>query len=149
MEFRFVFFTVISALLVATVYSSSYMYQVFVEAVIMDGISCSPQDNGKTYCCANIWDGKPLSPNITYCTTCDDTKPPSNCTERERPLVEDNPGGDLSNVLEGGAAKGGVFEEPEDNGMTFSENVAPKSGGIIEEPEETEKTFTEKNNTDD
>ena len=62
-------------------------------------------------------------------------------------MVEDNLGGDLTNVLEGGAVKGGVFEVSEDNDMTFSENVAPKSGGIIEEPEETEKTFTEKNNT--
>ena len=67
------------------------MVQVFVEAVIDGGVSCSPQDGGKTYCCASVIDKNGFGPT-TYCTTCDDTNPPSNCTTREKPKVVENPG---------------------------------------------------------
>lgn len=56
-----------------------------------------------------------------------DTNPPSNCTEREKPLVVVNPGKVLSNVLEGG-----VLEEPTIQ-PKLSENVIPKGGGVLDE----------------
>lgn len=143
MEFRFVLFTAMSALLATAIYSSSYPFQVFVEAVIQGEVSCSPQDGGKTYCCASVKDKDNAYGYTTYCTTCDDTNPPSNCTEREIPKVVENPGRDLSNILEGGVLIGGVLEVPERN-MTFSEKVAPKSGGVLEIPEET---FNEENDS--
>ena len=145
MEFRFVLFTVMPTLLVTAICSSSYMSQLFVEAAIYGGVSCSPQDGGKTYCCASVIDKNGFS-TTTYCTTCDDTNPPSNCTEREKPKVLENPGRDLSNILQGGVSKGVL--EPSESNMTFSEKIAPKSGGVFELPEDKDsKTFNEENNT--
>jgi len=119
------------------------MYQLFVGAVIDGGVSCSPQDGGKTYCCASVIDKNGYS-TTTYCTTCDDTNPPSNCTPRETPKAVKNPGKDLSSILEGGVTKG-VLELPERN-MTFSEKIAPKSGEIFELPEDS-IVFNDENNT--
>jgi hypothetical protein len=128
----------------------------FVEGLIDGEISCSPQGNGKTYCCASVSDDpdKPYRTE-TWCTTCDETKLPSNCSKREQPLTV-QPGKDLSNILQGGVSKGVL--EPSERNMTFSEKIAPKSGGIFELPEDKDsktfneedkdsKTFNEENNT--
>jgi len=146
MEFRFVLFTVISAILVTAIYSSSSMF-ISIEGKIDGDISCSPQGNGKTYCCADILDKNGYT-STTYCTMCDDTKPPSNCSKRERPLIVQEPGKDLSNILEGGVLKNprGELPELQQSNTTFSDKVAPKSGGVFELPEES-KTFNEENNT--
>jgi hypothetical protein len=140
-------FTVISALLVTAVYSSYYMSQVFVEAVIDGDISCSPQGNGKTYCCADILDKNGHS-STTYCTMCDDTKPPSNCSKREQPMIVQDPGNDLSKTLGGGILKNpkGELSEFQQSNTTFSDKVGPKSGGVFKLPEES-KTFNDENNT--
>ena len=147
MEFRFVLFTVISAILVGAIYSSSSMF-LSIEGVIDGDISCSPQGNGKTYCCASVKDKDNIYGYTTYCTTCDDTNPPSNCTPRETPKAVKNPGKDLSNILEGGVLKNprGELPELQQSNTTFSDKVAPKSGGVFELPEES-KTFNEENNT--
>jgi hypothetical protein len=146
MEFRSVLFTVISAILVISIYSSSPMFP-SVEGVIDGDISCSPQGNGKTYCCADILDKNGYT-STTYCTMCDDTKPPSNCSKRERPLTVQEPGKYLSNILEGGVLKNprGELPELQQSNTTFSDKVAPKSGRVFELPEEG-KTFNEENNT--
>lgn len=124
-------------MLVLSIYSSSGMF-VFADT-IRGGISCSPQGNGKTYCCASVDENKPgIFTNVTYCTTCDATNPPSNCTEREKPLVVANPGKVLSNVLEGG-----VLEEPKTQ-PELSEDLFPKGQGVLEQ-EENNNTFTKSN----
>jgi hypothetical protein len=105
MKFRSVIFVVISVLLVGAIHISSSPFQVFVEGAIIGGVSCSPQGGGKTYCCASVDEGE-IYVNTTYCTTCDDTNPPSNCTPREKPKAVVNPGRDLSNILEGGVLEG-------------------------------------------
>jgi hypothetical protein len=74
----------------------------------------------------------------TYCTTCDDTNPPSNCTPREKPAAIVNPGRDLTNMLEGG-----VLEEPKTQ-PKLTEDVFPKGGGVLEQ-EENNNTFTKSN----
>jgi len=127
----------LSVMLVLSVYSSSSMF-LFVEGVIHGGITCSPQGNGKTYCCASVYDKDDIYVGTTYCTTCDDTNPPSNCTEREKPLVVVNPGKVLSNVLEGG-----VLEDPTTQ-PKLSDDVFPKDQGVLEQ-EENNNTFTESN----
>ena len=150
MDFRFVLFTVMSALLVTAIYSSSYMFQGFVEAVIDGGISCSPQGDGKTYCCADILDKNGYT-STTYCTMCDDTKPPSNCSPREKPMVLGDPGKDLPRILAGGVLKNPSGELPklEQSNSTFSDKVAPKSGGVFElQPEEKDSKINEDNYTD-
>lgn len=118
---------VLSVMLVLSVFSSSMF--LFVQGVIDGGISCSPQGGGKTYCCASVYDkNDPYSIATTYCTTCDDTNPPSNCTPREKPAAIVNPGRDLSNILEGG-----VLEQP-----TTPPSRGPagplKEGGVLEQP---------------
>ena len=130
-------FVVISSLLVAAIYSPSYMF-LFVEGRIVGDISCSPQGNGKTYCCASVDEGTTYGAYTAYCTTCDDTKPPSNCTEREKPMVVVNPGKVLSNVLESD-----VLEEPTTQ-PKLSDDVFPKGGGVLEQ-EENNNTFTKSN----
>jgi hypothetical protein len=49
----------------------------------------------------------------TWCTTCDDTKPPSNCSKREQPMTVQDPGKDLSKTLAGGILKNPKGELPE------------------------------------
>jgi hypothetical protein len=116
---------VLSLMLILSVYSSSFTF-LLVEGVIDGNITCNPQGDGKTYCCADIFD-KDGYHTTTYCTTCDDTNPPSNCTKRERPLTV-NPSNDLSNILEGG-----VLEQPSTN-QKLNKDVAPGTAEIIEEP---------------
>jgi hypothetical protein len=119
--------SIIAAVMLAgLVYSSSSTF-LFVEGVIDGGVSCSPQDGGKTYCCASVLDKNGYT-TTTYCTTCDDTNPPSNCTPREKPLVV-NPGRHLSNILEATQTlpnlsqsvgpRGGVLQT--ENNLTFSQ----------------------------
>ncbi len=114
-------------MLVVCAYGSSSMF-LFVSGAIEGGITCSPQGGGKTYCCASVKDPDNTYGYTTYCTTCDDTNPPSNCSEREIPLVVANPGKVLSDVLEGG-----VLEEPT-TPPKLGQNVIPREGGVLEDP---------------
>jgi hypothetical protein len=105
MNFRLVFFIAATVLIVASVYALSSPLSVFVEArKTVTEISCYPQDNGKTRCCGSEVDDKLVYgyTGVTYCTTCDDTNPPSHCTPREkveRTVVK--PGTDVLNALKG------------------------------------------------
>ena len=120
---------IIVAVMLGSVYSSSSI----VEGVIDGGVSCSPQGGGKTYCCASVKDKDNIYGNTTYCTTCDDTNPPSNCTPREKPMAVLNPGRDLSNALESSVLEGATTGQranisiiPEgilqtENNLTFSQ----------------------------
>ena len=136
MRGRSVILVVISSLLVAAIYSPSYMFQVFVEGAIDGNVICSPQ-NGKTYCCASVLEEGSTYP-VAYCTTCDNTNPPSNCTEREKAKVVVNPEKGLSDVL-----GGGVLEEPKTQ-PKLSDDVFPKGQGVLDQ-EENNNTFTKSN----
>jgi hypothetical protein len=121
-------------MLIASVYSLTSAFQ-FVEGKIDGDISCSSQGNGKTYCCANILDKNGYT-STTYCTMCDDTSPPSNCSPRERPMVV-NPGGDLSNILEGTVLGdvGKLTEQPVLEQQTANVTILP--GGSIQSNDTT------------
>ena len=125
MNFRFVAFTAATVLIIASVYALSFPIQVFVEArkTVVD-ISCYPQDNGKTRCCGTeVNDKLPTYEGVTYCTTCDDTNPPSHCTPREkveRTVVK--PGTDVLNALKG--SKGLELTTP---GATTDNTKVPKN----------------------
>jgi hypothetical protein len=108
MNFRFVAFATATILIVASVYALSSPTKVFVEArkTVVE-ISCYPQDNGKTRCCGSEVDDKLVYgyTGVTYCTTCDDTNPPSHCTPREKIERETvKPGTDVLNTLKGSKA---------------------------------------------
>ena len=126
MNFSFVAFTAATVLIIASVYSLSSPIQVFVEArkTVVE-ISCYPQDNGKTRCCGSEVDDKLVYgyTGVTYCTTCDDTNPPSHCTPREkveRTVVK--PGTDVLNALKG--SKGLELTTP---GATTDNTKVPKN----------------------
>ena len=73
--------------LVLSIYASTYTFPIFVEArKSVTEIECYPQDGGKTRCCGSEVDDKLIYgyTGVTYCTTCDNTQPPSNCTPREK-----------------------------------------------------------------
>jgi hypothetical protein len=123
---------ILVGLLVGSFYTSSSMF-VFVQALIDGTIMCSPQGNGKTYSCASVIDKNGYT-TTTYCTTCDDTSPPSNCSPREKPRAVVIPGRDLSNILEGA-----VLENPNTVGPKFSQ----KFGEIPQS--ENNLTFTQAN----
>jgi hypothetical protein len=144
--------------LFGALYTSSPI-SLFVEGAIIGEVSCSPQGGGKTYCCASVSDkGDYGDTTTTYCTTCDDTNPPSNCTPREKPKAIVNPGRDLSNILEGS-----VLEQPtttpklhkdvtpesegleEPNTNQQNNNVFEKEQGLLEEQAENDKTFSRAN----
>jgi hypothetical protein len=113
--------TIVGVIIMGSTLSSTIL---FANGKIDGDISCSPQGDGKTYCCADILDKNGYT-STTYCTMCDDTKPPSNCTKRERPMTVTNPGL-LSNILEG-----------EGPGKTSVEgqraNISTLTGGILQE----------------
>lgn len=105
MNFRFSFIAA-DVLIVASVYALSSPIQVFVEArKTVTEISCYPQDNGKTRCCGSEVDDKLVYgyTGVTYCTTCDDTNPPSHCTPCEKIERQGTvkPGTDVLNALKG------------------------------------------------
>src|SRR5918994_3515184 len=126
MDTKYLIFVVISALLVAGVYISSSTFYVFAKGTELGDISCYPQD-GTTRCCADEYEegGWPATGN-TFCTTCDNTNPPSNCTPREKVRAVVDVGKDLLNTLTGldvkpGTAEPKVPKEPAfDNGLTTS-----------------------------
>jgi hypothetical protein len=128
-------FVMLSALLVGAIYFSSST-SIFVEAKLDSDITCSPQDGGKTYCCAQVLD-KDGYHTTTYCTTCDDTKPPSNCTPRERPMTQVNPGRDLSNIL------GSTVLEESTTLPNLSQSLGANRGGVLQT--ENNLTFSQAN----
>lgn len=136
MDTKFVIWAAISALLVLTIYSSSITLEVSgaTKGVI---ICSSTNDPSKVLCCQSEFDDKG---NVvaTWCTTCDHTNPPSNCTPREKATTEPNPGRQLSTVL-----GGGVLEEPKTQ-PKLGEDIFPKGGGVLEQ-EENNNTFTKSN----
>ena len=109
------------AMFAGSVLNSSSMF-LFVEGAIVEGsIMCSPQGNGKTYCCASVRGPEDFgSMTTTWCTMCDDTNPPSNCTPREKPKAV-SPGRDLSTILEGGTLP------------TLNQTVSPRAAGVAEQ----------------
>jgi hypothetical protein len=93
-------------LIITSIYVLSSSLTPFVEAIkkkVIE-ISCSPQDNGKTRCCGSEVDDFHVYgyTGVVYCTTCDDTNPPSHCTPREKiEKTSVNPGSDVLNALKG------------------------------------------------
>ena len=128
MNFRLVSFIAATALIIASVYAlSSSLPVLFVEArkTVVE-ISCYPQDNGKTRCCGSEVDDKLVYgyTGVTYCTTCDDTNPPSHCTPREKIEREGTvkPGIDVLNALKG--SKGLDVKTPS---LTTDNTKVPKN----------------------
>ena len=74
----------IAALALALIYTSSSTSLVFGKKTVTE-ITCYPQD-GKTRCCGSEVDDQLVYgyTGVTYCTTCDNTSPPSNCSPREK-----------------------------------------------------------------
>ena len=130
-----VIFALISFLIVLTINSSFFSFE--VSGVTRGKIWCMETDSSreKVQCCQSEFDSKGNFLN-TWCTTCDNTQPPSNCSPRENanPVA---PSREVMDVLQGGVFKnpqvvpeleqeedsktGGVFEQPESNN-TLSEN---------------------------
>jgi len=99
-----VIFVAVSVLIIVSIYVSSTTLPIFVEArKIVTNIDCWPQDGGKTRCCGSEVDDMSIygQGTATYCTTCDDTQPPSNCTPREKiESAKNSPLDVLNNDLE-------------------------------------------------
>ena len=85
-------FVVISFLAIALILNSSYRFDVFAKPKLTRGpISCAPliNDDRLVRCCQTQTDSAGLE--LTYCTFCDNTNPPSNCSPRTKPLREQPP----------------------------------------------------------
>lgn len=147
MKSRFGIFMVAISILVGSSYSSFSPF-LFVNGVIDGGITCSPQGGGKTYCCASVKDKDNIYGYTTYCTTCDDTNPPSNCTPREKPKAIVNPGKDLSNILEGRTV-GKLSTLPDIPGLEGQRaNITILSGGILQKDNNLTLTQNETSSND-
>lgn len=104
MNFSVFAFIAVTVLIFASVYASTSSIQVFGKAShTVTDIECHPQGNGKTRCCGTVVNNDlPTYEGITYCTTCDDTNPPSHCTPREKiEKTTVNPGSSVLNALTG------------------------------------------------
>src|SRR5580765_2806409 len=124
MNFRVFAFIAATVLIFASVYASSSSIQVFGKAShTVTDIECHSQGNGKTRCCGTVVNNDlPTYEGITYCTTCDDTNPPSHCTPREKIERTDvKAGTDVLNALKG--SKGLDLTTP---GVT-TDNKVPKN----------------------
>jgi hypothetical protein len=139
MDFRFIPFTATVILVIASIYVLTSPTQVLVEArkTVID-ITCHSQGNGKTRCCGDEADEKMVSglTGVVYCTTCDDTNPPSHCTPREKidkgsilGLVK--PGSDVLNALKG--SKGLDVKSPSTTTdiTKLPKNFTSKSGELL------------------
>jgi hypothetical protein len=107
LNFRVFAFIAATVLIFASAYASSSSIQVFGKAShTVTDIECHSQGNGKTRCCGTVVNNDlPTYEGITYCTTCDDTNPPSHCTPREKIERTDvKPGTDVLNTLKGSKA---------------------------------------------
>jgi hypothetical protein len=113
METKLLIFVASAVIFIGSVYSSSTF---IVEGRIDGDVVCNSQGNGKTYCCASVFTPSGIS-TVTYCTMCNDTNPPSNCSPREKPRFIVNPGKELSNILEG---KNVLEVQPTDNNLTMN-----------------------------
>jgi hypothetical protein len=126
MNFSVFAFIAATVLIFASVYASTSSIQVFGKAShTVTDIECHPQGNGKTRCCGTVVNNDlPTYEGITYCTTCDDTNPPSHCTPREK--VERTgivkPGTDVLNALKG--SKGLDVKSPS---LTMDNTKVPKN----------------------
>lgn len=137
MKSGLVILIVVTVMLVGSVYSLS----TFGRETIVGGVNCTPQGGGKTRCCAVVVDevvfpdGSYGHTVDNYCTTCDNTNPPSNCTPREKQSVVVNPGRELSNILKGGIQSGSVLEEQTTTNPLEGQraNISILPGGIIQE----------------
>jgi hypothetical protein len=125
MNFRVFAFIAATVLIFASVYVSSSPIQVLgkVSHTVTD-IQCNSLGNGKTRCCGTVVNNDlPAYEGITYCTTCDDTNPPSHCTPREKIERTDvKPGTDVLNTLKG--SKGLDLTTP---GVTTDNTKVPKN----------------------
>ena len=107
LNFRVFAFIAATVLIFASGYASSSSIQVSGKAShTVTDIECHSQGNGKTRCCGTVVNNDlPTYEGITYCTTCDDTNPPSHCTPREKVERETiKPGTDVLNTLKGSKA---------------------------------------------
>lgn len=99
-------------------------------------IICSPSGDQKVTCCGTEYDSKG-NYAASWCTTCDDTNPPSNCTPREKVAPEPNPGSELPTVLQGGVLKDPSTIRPE-----LEQEEDSKTGGVFEQPKSND-TFSQ------
>jgi len=125
MNFNFITFAAATVLIFASVYALSSSIQVFGKSShTVTDIECHSLDNGKTRCCGTVVNNDlPSYEGITYCTTCDDTNPPSHCTPREKIERTDvKPGTEVMNALKG--SKGLLATTP---GVTTDNTKVPKN----------------------
>lgn len=141
MNYRFFSFLAAAALVIVSIYALSSPLSVFVEArKTVTDIWCHSQDNGKTRCCGDEVDDKLVYgyTGVTYCTTCDDTNPPTNCTPREKIEKTAKPGSDVLNALKG--SKGLNVNSPSfttDN-TKIPKNFTSKTNELVKDGANTE-----------
>jgi hypothetical protein len=120
-------FVVISVLVVTLIYSSYFISD--VAGVTRGPITCQSDFPGYIKCCQTETDDEGLE--IKWCTLCDNTNPPSNCSEREiategPQTPPPGPKGPLGTILPGGE----VLQELQQ----IQPSPTPPVGGISEQP---------------
>lgn len=147
MQYKFMLFVVISFLVVALIYSSFSTFE--VNARNMTPYSCGPRSGGTigtVECCA-----VDLDTSATWCTTCDATNPPSNCSEAELQFKEQPPTPPLT--PRGAPTLGEIAPEveqpptpPQPTPRTQGQSVLPGEGVLQQPPvdEETQPQDVEK-----
>jgi hypothetical protein len=136
MNFRVFAFIAATVLIFSSVYASSSSIQVFGKAShTVTDIECHSQGNGKTRCCGTVVNNDlPAYEGITYCTTCDDTNPPSHCTPREKVERETvKPGTDVLNTLKGSKALELTTPGATTDNTKVPKNLTSKGGELSKE----------------
>ena len=124
-----------ASLITSLLSSSSYIYSAYsIDNMTPYACSSSGAPTGKVECCAiDTTNGN------TWCTTCDATNPPSNCSERELQVKEQPPTTDDPPTKSDDSvspSNGKVLDEqqPKPKSPLADQGILTGNEGVIEQP---------------
>ncbi|MDN5846232.1 MAG: hypothetical protein L0H53_08165 [Candidatus Nitrosocosmicus sp.] len=147
MKNSFLILFVTASLIASFVSSSSYIYSAYsVDDDLPYTCSGVGAPEGKVVCCdldtsnGNMW-----------CTTCDDTNPPSNCSQRELQMKEQPPTTDDQPTKSGDSVfpnEGKVLDEqqPKPKSPLTDQRALPGNEGVLEQSETSANNGDAENN---
>jgi hypothetical protein len=142
MHTKFVIFVVIVFLTISLIYSSFSRPILALKIIKYGEIQCENFGDRTVKCCQNQTDEK--GETHRYCTTCDKTDPPSNCSPRWEESSGPSKPQSLKSVLPYSPAQSSSIAPPSTSEQSNNTNVLDgkvlKHGGILKGDDTTQDT---------
>ncbi|MDN5846231.1 MAG: hypothetical protein L0H53_08160 [Candidatus Nitrosocosmicus sp.] len=127
---------IIASLFVALM-SSSYIYSAYsVDDYFPYVCSVAEAPEGKVVCCTTE-----ISTGNMWCTTCDDTNPPSNCSQRELQMKEQPPTTDDQPTKSGDSVfpneDGKAVDDSNPKSPLTDQRALPSNEGVLEQSDDS------------